>query len=176
MKFSYLRTLAVAVCFAVSLPSAGTAQSSVIAEGRYGRLTVDNANAYLSAAVFCLQQVYGYPFQPTAGQLQYYRGLLARHYPILSPEEQVNVANAQSIATQYGRSWQGLSLAVKRDFCYNVLAIAYPEPAVRYAIYGAPRQAAQGRRSSGGGMPSMPDHDIYNPDTGTYATPFGSTE
>lgn len=154
-------------------PIVSAQQSQVIASGAGGAFTVDAANAYIEAALFVHRQI-GQPIFPTPSsqEVAQHRASLARAFPMMTYETQVDLVNARAIWNSYAQRWAALSLEDKRDFAFEVLAIAYGGEQAAAMVYGAPARNP-GRSGSlpvgtSGTTPSFSYGDIptVNPDTG----------
>lgn len=130
-------------------PGQQRAQSEVLAQGAGGALTQDAVAAYLEALEFCLGQV-GAPQQFGQQQKGEMTRLLAQGFAALPLDVQQGLAAARGTWEQYRQAWPSLSLEQKREFAYEVLAIAYGEEAAAQSVgYGGGSASSAG--GSGGG-------------------------
>jgi hypothetical protein len=107
--------------------SSGAAAS--LAQGQYGVLTEDNANAFIEALEFSLRQV-GYTQAFSQQERVQMRQAIAQAFPQGTPEEQAVLSQARDIWTRVQQNWEHASDDDKREFLLGVFVLAFGEAQV----------------------------------------------
>ena len=117
------------------------AATQVLARGPGGVLTLDAALAYVEALQFSLQQA-GHPVRFSNEDARLIVQRLAKFYPGLNPGAQQKLSGARNLWQQYARVWNTLPLEARREFAYDVIALAYGDQAAANAL-GIPAGGGQ---------------------------------
>ena len=140
---------------AAGAAAAGTAASvNVLATGTHGRLTQDDAEAYVDALVFVVGQI-GASASLGAAERQEAVRELARNYPALPPAHQAALAQARDTWDRAQAGWATASQSDREQFVLGVLVIAFGEDAIRQALAGAGGGGSGG--GGGGGCQTIDD-------------------
>jgi hypothetical protein len=98
-------------------------------DGRFGRLTLDNALAFIEAVEFGLAQV-GYPYSFSAAERDDLLNSFTAAYPLASEVHQVVLASAREIWTNVQANWPRATESDRRQFVLGVFALFFGEEAV----------------------------------------------
>jgi hypothetical protein len=131
-------------------PPAPPGGNHVLAEGAFGRLTLDNAFAFIEAVEFALEQV-GYPYRFTAAERDELLASFTAAYPLATQADQAVLAQAREIWTNAQANWPRASEEDRRQFVLGVFALFFGEEAVaQWAAAGTARPQGGGAARSCG--------------------------
>lgn len=134
--------------------------SPVIAAGPYGELTRDNADAFVDALQFSLQQA-GFSGVFTAAEREQIVQAVAQNFGTLSPDEQQVLTQARFVWNRVQQNWSSATPAEQQEFVLGVFTLAFGEAYVRQQL-GA---SAGGGGGGGSGCGNIDDC------IGSYADP-----
>lgn len=107
--------------------------SPVIAVGPYGELTRDNADAFVDALQFSLQQA-GFSGVFTAAEREQIVQAVAQNFGTLSPDEQQVLTQARFVWNRVQQNWSSASPAEQQEFVLGVFTLAFGEAYVRQQL------------------------------------------
>lgn len=145
--------------------------SQYLAEGVGGRLTEENAHAYVDALEFIHSEM-GQPKVFSHNDRQAIISNLASSFSSFPSDLQRDLSNARSLLTQYQSSWHSIGSEEQRAFAYSVLAIAYGEQSASQALgYG---QGGSGGSSGGSSYYSDGASYVSDGNCAYFSSEYGS--
>ena len=124
-------------------PPAPAGNDAVLVQGSHATLTQDNANAFVEALEFSLQQA-GFSGTFTQAERAQILQALAQNYPTLPPSDQAVLAQARDVWTRVQTNWAAATPADQREFVMGVFVLAFGPEAVQQAAQGGGGGAGSG--------------------------------
>lgn len=140
------------------------ADDPVLVQGSHAALTRDNAEAFVDALEFSLQQA-GFAARFGDADRRQMLDALAANFAALGPADQTVLAQAREVWTRVQANWASASPAEQREFVLGVFVLAFGDEAVQQAL-SAGGGGAGGAGAGGGGSCATIDDCMS-----TYADP-----
>jgi hypothetical protein len=145
--------------------AAPAADDPVLVQGSHAALTRDNAEAFVEALEFSLQQA-GFAARFSDADRRQMLDALAANYGTLGPADQAVLAQAREVWTRVQANWASASPAEQREFVLGVFVLAFGDEAVQQALSAG--GAGGGGAGGSGGCATIDDCMSSYADPETY--------